>query len=116
MVKFHGEIGYGETVETPPGSGVYRDVITERKYFGDVVRTARQLQEDGKLNKELTVQNSISVVADAYANQHFSTIRYIKWAGTRWTVTNVSVERPRLIFTLGGVYNGPVATSTPSTP
>lgn len=107
MAKFHGEIGYGTSVETSPG--VWEDVITERKYYGDVVKTSRKLLEGEKLNYDLTVGNSISIVADAYANEHFFAIRYIKWAGTFWTVSDVEVERPRLLMRLGGVYNGPKA-------
>lgn len=107
MAKFHGEIGYGTSVETSPG--VWADVITERKYYGDVVKTSRKLLEGEKLNYDLTVGNSISIVADAYANEHFFAIRYIKWAGTFWTVSDVEVERPRLLMRLGGVYNGPKA-------
>ena len=109
MAKFYGEIGYGETVETPPGSGVYVDDISERKYYGDVVRNTRKLQEGEYLNNDLSVSNSISIVADAYANEHFFAIRYIKWAGTLWTVSDVEVQSPRLILRLGGVYNGPIA-------
>lgn len=107
MAKFHGKIGYGETVETAPG--VWQDVIVERKYFGDVIRNTRSLQEGEKLNYDLSVGNSISIVADAYANFHFFAIRYVEWAGTLWTVSDVEVQSPRLILRLGGVYNGPTA-------
>ena len=107
MAKFHGKIGYGETVETAPG--VYADVIVERKYFGDVIRNTRSLQESEKLNNDLSVGNSISIVADAYANLHFFAIRYVEWAGTLWTVSDIEVQSPRLILRLGGVYNGPKA-------
>lgn len=107
MAKFHGKIGYGESVEKAPG--VWEDVITERSYFGDVVRNSRQLREGEFVNNDLSVGNSISIVADAYANEHFFAIRYIKWAGTLWKVSNVEVQSPRLILRLGGVYNGPKA-------
>lgn len=107
MAKFHGEIGYGNTVEKAPG--VWEDVITERSYFGDVIRNSRQLREGEGVNNDLTVGNSISIVADAYANEHFFAIRYIRWAGTLWTVKDVEVQSPRLIMRLGGVYNGPQA-------
>ncbi len=107
MAKFFGKIGYGLSMETRPG--VWEDVITERDYYGDVVRNSRALQEGEKVNNDLSVGNSISIVADAYANEHFFAIRYIRWAGTLWTVANVDVERPRLILRLGGVYNGPKA-------
>lgn len=109
MPKFYGAIGYGETVETSPGSGVYQDVITEKMYYGDVIRNTRRLKEGESLNNDLSVGNSISIVADAYANNHFFSIRYIQWAGARWTVSEVEVQSPRLLLRLGEVYNGPPA-------
>ena len=105
MAKFYGAIGYGVSVESAPG--VWRDEITEISYFGDVIRNTRKLREGESVNDDITVQNSISIVADAYANEHFFAIRYIRWAGTLWTVTDVEVQSPRLILRLGGVYNGP---------
>jgi hypothetical protein len=109
MAKFHGRIGYGTTVETAPG--VWQDDIVEAKYFGDVVRNTRQLQTGEKVNNDLSVGNSISIVADAYANKHFFAIRYVEWAGTLWTVEAVEVQSPRLLLRLGGVYNGPTYTA-----
>lgn len=105
MPKFYGAIGYGEAVEAAPG--VYEDVITEYMYYGDVVRNTRRLSEGESVNNDLSVSNSISIVADQFANEHFFAIRYIKWAGTLWTVSDVEVQSPRLILRLGGVYNGP---------
>lgn len=113
MAKYYGEIGYGETSEIAPG--VWQDSIVERKYYGDVVRNTRKLQEGENLNNDISVGNSISIVADAYANEHFFAIRYIKWAGTLWTVSDVEVQSPRLLLRLGGVYNGPKAPA-PVTP
>jgi hypothetical protein len=108
MAKFYGVIGYGENVESSPG--VWQDVITEKSYFGDVIRNTRTLRDEGeKLNNDLSVGNSISIVADAYANEHFFAIRYIEWAGALWTVSDVEVQSPRLLLRLGGVYNGPRA-------
>lgn len=107
MARFGGKIGFGESVENPAGSGVWKDVITEYTYFGDVVRNARRLQEGDKVNDDITLENSISVVADEYANEHIFAMRYVEWAGKRWKVSKVEVERPRLILRLGGVYNGP---------
>lgn len=107
MAKFYGEIGYGDSVETPPGSGVWVDEITEFAYYGDVIRNTRKLDNGENLNNDLSVSNSISILADQYAIEHFFAIRYIRWAGTLWTVTNVEVQSPRLIVSLGSVYNGP---------
>jgi len=107
VAKFFGKIGYGETVEKAPG--VWEDNIVEHSYYGDVVRNIRKLREGETLNMDLTVSNSISIVADAYANEHFFAIRYVEWAGTLWTVSDVEVQSPRLLLRLGGVYNGPKA-------
>lgn len=107
MARFFGEVGYGDSVENPPGSGVWKDVITEIPYQGDVIRNIRNLDSNEKVNEDITVSNSISIVADQYAVDYFANIKYIRWAGVRWTVTSVEVRAPRLILSLGRVYNGP---------
>lgn len=107
MPRFHGKVGYGVTVETSPG--VYVDEIVEYEYFGDVVRNTRRLTEGENLNQDLSVGNSISIVADAYAREHFFAIRYVEWAGVFWTIQDVEVQAPRLILGLGEVYSGPTA-------
>ena len=43
MAKFYGAIGFGESVETVPG--VWEDLITERNYYGDVVRNTLKVKE-----------------------------------------------------------------------
>lgn len=113
MARFYGPVGYGETVETLPG--VWETIITERSYFGDVIRNARKLANEEKVNNDISVSNSISIVADEHAYEHFFAIQYVKWAGTRWKVSEVEVQRPRLILRLGGVYNGNT-NGAPSTP
>jgi hypothetical protein len=112
MARFFGSVGYGESVEGAPG--VWADEIVERSYFGDVIRDARNLKPGENLNADLSVQNSISIVADAYANDHFFAIRYVEWAGALWTVSSVEVQSPRLLLRLGEVYNGPTPTVTPT--
>lgn len=105
MAKFFGVIGYGNTIDQ--GDGVWEVQITERQYYGDIVRNARRFSEADGVTGDISLTNSISIVADAYANEHFFAIRYVKWAGARWTVSEVEVQRPRLLLRLGGVYNGP---------
>lgn len=107
MARYYGEIGYGISTESPQAPGVWVDQITEFKYYGDVIRNTRKLENSEGLNDDISVGNSISIVADQYAIEHFFAIRYIRWMGTLWTVTNVEVKSPRLILSLGSVYNGP---------
>lgn len=106
MAKFYGKVGYAPaSVETAPG--VWTEPIVEVAYFGDVVRNTRKLLAGESVNDDLSVNNLISILADAYANEHFFAIRYVEWMGSLWTVTDVEVQRPRLLLRLGGVYNGP---------
>lgn len=112
MARFFGRVGYGESVEGPPG--VWKDVITEKSYFGDIVRNTKKSLEGENLNYDVSVGNAVSIVADAYANEHIFAMRYVEWSGTLWIVQEVEVESPRLLLRLGGVYNGP--TPAPVTP
>jgi hypothetical protein len=107
MAKFHGQVGFGETVEVTPG--VYTDTIVEHTFYGDVVQNRRSLRQGENLNKDFSIGNSISIVANAYARGNFFAIRYVEWVGELWTVTDVEVQLPRLILQLGEVYNGPTA-------
>lgn len=104
MAKYYGMVGYAETRETRPG--IWEEIITERPYYGDVIRNARRLENGESINDNVVINNSISVVADPYAYRHFANIRFIEWMGAKWKVTNVEVQSPRLLFTIGGVYNG----------
>jgi hypothetical protein len=109
MARFYGEVGYGDSVETPPNSGVWVDQITEQTYQGDVIRRSQHLGSTGDVNEDIIVGNNISILADQYAIEHSHDIKYVRWDGVLWTVTSVVVQRPRLILFLGSVYNGPKA-------
>lgn len=102
-MKFYGKIGYIDTTETRPG--VYEEVVTERDYYGDVNRKISRWQNADKLNDDLNVNNEISIVADQYAYQHFGLIHYVIWEGVKWKVNTITVQHPRLILEIGGVYN-----------
>lgn len=104
MAKFHGIIGYVQTEETAPG--VYNEVVTERTYTGDILRNNRRWENSERLNDNLVINNQFSIVADAFAYENFQNIRYIQWMGTSWKVNSIEIQRPRLILTVGGVYNG----------
>ena len=108
MAKFFGRIGYVETVETK--SGVWKPQIVEREYFGDLTRNVRRYESSGQLNENLNddinVANEISIVADPFANENFHAMRYVIFMGAKWKISNVEVCHPRLLLTIGGVYNG----------
>lgn len=104
-MKYYGKIGYAVTVETAPG--IWEEQITERTYAGDVIRrTTRMQNNSNNLNDDLDLSNVMSIVADPYALSHLGDIRYITWMNSKWKVSSVEHNPPRLNLTIGGVYNG----------
>lgn len=104
MAKFYGKIGYAVEVEVEPG--IWDNQISERAYYGDVNRNSSRFQTTDQVNDDLNISNEISIVADPYANMNFHSMKYVEFMGAKWKITNVSVQHPRLILTIGGVYNG----------
>ena len=103
--RFSGQVGYSTTTETAPG--VFTPTITRVTYYGDILRNTRRLEETTKVNDDIVVNNSISIVADPYAVENFLSMRFVEWLGILWTISNVEIQGPRLLLTLGGKYNGP---------
>lgn len=104
MAKFYGSIGFAKQVETAPSVRV--EQITERSYYGDLVRNTRRLESSGTVNDDINIANQISIISDPYANQNFHEMRYVMFNGTKWKITNVEVQYPRLVLTIGGEFNG----------
>lgn len=104
MAKYFGKIGYSVTQETIPG--VWEESVTERSYYGDLIKNTRRYQSADKVNDDLGISNEISILADPYAYENFHAMKYVEFMGAKWKVTNVEVQYPRLILTVGGVYNG----------
>ncbi len=103
MAKFCGVVGFAVTAETRPG--VWQEQITERQYFGDLNRISKRYQSSESLNDDLTISNEISIVADPFANENFHAMRYVTIMGTKWKISSVEVRYPRLVLSVGGVYN-----------
>ena len=104
MARWYGVIGFAKSVETSPS--VWTDEITERAYRGEVMRNTRKLQSANQVNDDINIANEFSIVADAFAKQNFHSMQYLVYMGTKWKITDVQVEFPRLKLTVGGVYNG----------
>lgn len=110
MAKWFGKIGFAVTTETKPG--VYMEVIEEHEYFGDLLKYIKRYENGDDLNSDINVANEISIIADPFANENVFNMRYAEFMGAKWVIKNVSVQYPRLILSLGGVYNGPESGTT----
>lgn len=108
MSKWSGKIGfaeYSERLDGTRGTGIWEEVIIEHQYYGDFLKNYRTLNKDAQINNDVDISNQISFVADPYAYENFHKIRYAEFMGTKWRVASVEVQYPRLIASLGGLYN-----------
>lgn len=107
-MKYYGSVGYMITEETQVDgepTGVFVEKIIEHPYYGDVLKNTSGWQNGESLNDDLKVNVRISIVADPFAFEHFSEIRYVNWMGQRWKVRSVEPLYPRINLEIGGVYN-----------
>lgn len=105
MAKFYGVIGYATTEETKPD--VWVETITERPYYGDIIRESRRVENSqDSVNDGVSLNNEVSIVADLYAQENINEMRYVKIRGTAWKITSVEVQYPRINISIGGIYNG----------
>ena len=105
MAKFHGFIGFVETQETRPG--VFEEaIVAQRPYNGDILRSSKRWESTDNLNDNINISNQFSIIADQYAYNHVYSMRYLKYMGVAWKITDVEIQYPRLVLSVGGVYNG----------
>lgn len=104
MSKCSGVIGYALAVETQPG--VWTTSITEKNYYGEVVKDNRRVVDQAQINNGLNISNNISVVSNKFMLSNMAFMKYVTFMGSKWNISSVDVKPPRLILTIGGLYNG----------
>ena len=104
MAKYHGKVGFALQTETRPG--VWVDNVIEHECSGDILRNTRNTQNSQNLNDDISISNQVSLVMDPYVNANLYALRYIEFMGAKWKITSVEVQYPRLILTIGGIWNG----------
>lgn len=104
MAKFAGLVGYVTQEETVPG--VWSPVDNPRMMKGDVIRQVSNYQDDGKVNGNITLNHRVSLIGDAYAFGNYYNIKWIELDGYKWEISSVEISRPRIIVSLGGLWNG----------
>ena len=107
MDKYYGIIGFADSSEKRPG--VWEDTITEKPYYGDVMRYSKSSGSSDKVIDDIRVSNQISILSDPHIMNHLQSLKYLEWLGAKWKVSDIEVKYPRLILTIGGAYNGPTA-------
>ena len=103
-MKYFGKVGFVRPKETAPG--VYEEEEIIRPYFGDVINRTFQWENSDNLNDNINVRSEISIVADMFAYDNFPHIRFVEYMGANWKVTSMRDERPRIVLSIGGLWNG----------
>ena len=104
MARFYGKVGFVRSFETKPD--VWEDVTDEYFFTGDILQNTRRWQSSERLNDDLEISNRISILGTGFVFENLYAIKWVEWMGNKWKVTNVDVNYPRIILSLGGVYNG----------
>lgn len=104
MAKWFGKIGYSVTMETEPG--IWEPKIEEREYYGEVTNFRKTIQGSGEINDTFIIKNGLSIIADPFVMDNLSNIIYAEFMGTKWKITDIEIQYPRILLSLGGVYNG----------
>lgn len=104
MARFYGKVGFVRTEETSPG--VWSENAEARFYRGDVNREGRRWDSGQKINDEFVITNYISIVADKFAYENFSAMRWVEWMGQKWKINSAEISAPRITLTIAGLYNG----------
>ena len=106
MSKFYGSIGFSIPIEDPKGSGIWIESVIEKKYRGEITKSVKRWDNNQKVNDDLTLNNTLSIISDPYLSNNLFNIKYIKWLGNYWKINSAEVQFQRIILNFGGVYNG----------
>lgn len=104
MAKWTGKIGYGIKMEYE--EGIWEDHIVERTYYGDKITDRFKRQSSGYINDNIDINNVISIMADPFAIENYIYMIYVEIMGVKWKVSSVEEQYPRLLLSVGGLYNG----------
>ena len=93
-------------VEDPQHPGVFSDSMKEIPVTGLLLREGQYPNRSVEgTATNVALQNRISIVMDSRIEKHIFNIRWATFEGVKFAVTSIEVKRPRIVLTLGGVYN-----------
>lgn len=110
-MRYSGKFGFAVPTETVPG--VWKDVVTERDYIGDVVQRTETFSVADSVIPQYRTTTSISVLCDGVLKESYKGLRYVEYMGENWVAASVVMQWPRIIVYIGEVYNGPTPAPAP---
>ena len=105
MAKYCGMLGILSQVETAPS--VWEPRVIEKMVYGDIVRdNQNNINKNNQVNDSIKINNQISIIGDPSIYTDLSSLIYVTYAGAKWKITTIEVKPPRLLLSMGEVYNG----------
>jgi hypothetical protein len=103
-MRYAGKIGFGQSNEVRPG--VWKETITEIDYIGDVNQRTETFMLGDSTIPTYATRTSVSVLSRGFTGNDHSKMRYVTYAGQKWTIKSIVDEPPRVVIYLGEVYRG----------
>ena len=104
-MKFSGKVGFSTSKEV--ALDVWEDVVEEKPMRGDVLKSYAYYPNVTAMHETTNLGHRISLIGNEYLLKQYMQMKYVVMDGTYWEVSTVEIQRPRVIATLGGIYNGP---------
>lgn len=107
MGKYFGNIGYRIDVVDPENPDISKTEITLVKKRGEVLKNSRRWQDTQEsINPTMICSNRIKFIGNSFDYENLSSMIFVEYLGSRWKISDVDLsERPKIIVTLGGLYN-----------
>lgn len=103
MARFTGLVGYVTQEESVPG--VWSPVETQKMMKGDMIRQSSSGQNGDKVHSDISLNHRVSLLGDSYAFNNYYNLKWIMVNGRKWEVSSVEIQRPRIIVSIGGLWN-----------
>lgn len=98
-------IGFSITGPKEEGSDIYVTTIVERRYHADVLDNLTKFEASESINDNINLSNKLSIISDPFCTNNIGNIAYVTLLGTKWKIKDVKIQYPRLLLSVGGIYN-----------
>lgn len=107
MNRFFGKIGFCYQ-ESEEGSDIVTERVVLKTYRGDLLKSNRKWETAEQIIDQFNISNRVSIMADPYSLDNLYAIKFVILHGKAWKITDAEIQYPRIILSIGGLWNGPV--------
>lgn len=98
-------LGFSTSAEVESAPGVWSRQATEQRYKADLLTYNKQFDSGAGVIDGVEFRNRYSIVMKD-DKQLYADLKYVKIGQVKWKVTALEFLPPRIIITVGGIYNG----------